>query len=338
MNIGSGMRADVLCVFCTINNAEEEVLQKKIIIQCQTPRGSTSLYWNYANLKKHLSNHLKHHLKTVSNAESNTESESEATHNKTSPYTCDQDDSSEMTESAESKTIVQEDEIITIPNNYQTNILYDQLSTQNLKLIEFTMLNNGTKKYMEIEHNGERLKIGLSKIKGNGDCIFASLAAQIHFEKIDTPKHQKLTDNLREKVVDHIKNNFERFKHALRGRIWDQLDDQKFDRSEGSRKMKIKRDDSDEACSILLNGKLSQSGFWGGSESILAISEIYYLNILVFREYSGFFFPCSFNPKYERTIFLAYRGYNDGQGSIQYNHYDSVCDVSCEILYKCAND
>lgn len=59
VNIGCGIRANVLCVFCVSNDSENELLQKRFVVQCETPRNSASYYWNCANLKKHLNHHKK---------------------------------------------------------------------------------------------------------------------------------------------------------------------------------------------------------------------------------------------------------------------------------------
>lgn len=58
VNFGTGTRADIICVFCAMNDTDIEALQKTIAIQYEFKRGSTSGSWNINNLKKHLQRHL----------------------------------------------------------------------------------------------------------------------------------------------------------------------------------------------------------------------------------------------------------------------------------------
>lgn len=70
---------------------------------------------------------------------------------------------------------------------------------------------------------------------------------------------------------------------------------------------------------------------------MLAASEIYQVNIVVFIEKKDFFMPNGFNYSYGRSLFLAYRlGGFDEDGVPSYEHYDSICEINESILYKCA--
>lgn len=55
----TGIRADIVCVFCPSNDPLDGVLQKTIAVQYEKTRNSTSRCWNISNLKRHLNRHLK---------------------------------------------------------------------------------------------------------------------------------------------------------------------------------------------------------------------------------------------------------------------------------------
>lgn len=84
--------------------------------------------------------------------------------------------------------------------------------------------------------------------------------------------------------------------------------------------------------------RLSLPGFWGGSETIRAVNEIHRANVIVFNEKGDFYLSCGFNQSYDRSIFLAYRLNKETSksGNVIRNHYDSVCAINEDLLYKCA--
>lgn len=78
---------------------------------------------------------------------------------------------------------------------------------------------------------------------------------------------------------------------------------------------------------------------WGGSESLLAISEMLSVNVIIFNERGSYYFPNGFDSQYNKFIFLAYRlSKSQDENNINYNHYDSVCEIDQELLYKCVCD
>lgn len=188
------------------------------------------------------------------------------------------------------------------------------------------MLNGESKKVMVIMRDGRFLTVCVNGIKGDGNCLFGASVHQLYFTKIDSKEHNELVAGLRKKVVDHIHSHFERFKIVIKSREEIQI---KTD----------KKDESDKACMALLDC-LAKPCFWGGTESILAIGEIFKANIVIFLERDQYYFPNGFKANYDRSIFLAYRGsqISKTDKTIKYNHYESVCDISQDLLYKCACD
>lgn len=59
VDFGTGVRADIICVFGRVNQmGAPEALQKTTAVQCETSPGS-SYFWNFSNMKWHLKRHLK---------------------------------------------------------------------------------------------------------------------------------------------------------------------------------------------------------------------------------------------------------------------------------------
>lgn len=194
-----------------------------------------------------------------------------------------------------------------------SSCFYDTFSTQNLKLIEATLANFEMKKYMKVQVDKRCHNVNIINIKQDGNCMFGAVAHQLNYVKNNSEEHKSLTVRLREDVVNHIEKNLNWYRHAIKGRV--ECDDA-----------------TDEVCSVFLQ-ELSQDGFWGDSETLMAVSKMFGVNILVFSENGSFYFATGFNPDYKRTLFMAYR---IGIHKIC-NHYDTVCEIDEELLYKCAN-
>lgn len=197
--------------------------------------------------------------------------------------------------------------------------LYSQFSQQNLRLLKAVLMHSEAKKFMAVNVDDRFINVNVLKIEGDGNCLFASLVHQLHDVKTNSQEHKKLTTDLRQEVVQHIRENIVRYKQAIKSRL----------NYDGK--------NIDEACVTYLE-KLSEEGHWGGPETILATSNMYNVNVLVFDEKAPFYLSTGFNPNYSRTIFLAYRiGSTQGpDGNAKRNHYDTICGIDEELLYKCA--
>lgn len=196
------------------------------------------------------------------------------------------------------------------------NELYNQFSAQNDDLIESVLKNNETKTHVAIEFEGQQVIVGIVNIAPDGNCLFGSLAFQLDKMKIDSESHRNFSLNLRQRVVKHIKENYDDFKQRIKGTVYDMAE-----------RRKIAVVDIDTECDTFMNN-LGQLGCWAGQETIKAISEIFSVNIVVIKENHGPYFGVIYNPIYKKTIFLAYQqGAND-----VHNHYAGVCELSKELI------
>lgn len=77
-------------------------------------------------------------------------------------------------------------------------------------------------------------------------------------------------------------------------------------------------------------------GFWGGIETLKAISLLYGTNIFIFNENGEIYTPLCINIEYTRCIFLAFKGAAVGSISNTHrNHYDSVCQIKQNDIFAC---
>lgn len=341
VDFGSGIRADIICVFCTSNDISVDELIKRHAVQFDKSSGK----WNLSNYRKHVNKH--------SEKRNEINHESSQSQNPTEPRDSTIDNSSKHEMPVESNTSnsqllqvdddIELDDSVILPlsavtkNASQSNeskkdlksIMYSQFSAQNVRLIEATLRNNEAKKDMVLKIDERFQNVEIVEIMGDGNCLFASLVHQIHLIKIGSKEHDVKTAQLRQEVVDHIRKNFEQYKQAMKTRIVQYCEAKGI-----SVPIQL-----EEAYKTLIENDLAKPGFYGGNETVLAVSEMYGVNVLQFTERGPITFA-SGNRRFEKTIFLAYRinqhtSKNDEQ---VYDHYDSVCGLTENLLYKCACD
>lgn len=154
--------------------------------------------------------------------------------------------------------------------------------------------------------------INVVRVKGDGSCIYASIMHQINGVEVGSKVHIDQTRKIRKDVVHHIKNNLAQFSHLIDDRL-DTNALKKIDRI------------------TYLNDHLSQDSTWGGPESLIAISEIYMVNIIIFSEEDSYYFFPDFNSSYKGSILLAFR-----KGVTRWNHYDSIVELKQPLIQQVA--
>lgn len=164
----------------------------------------------------------------------------------------------------------------------------------------------------------------MTRISGDGNCLFASIVHQIYHYPTDSREHKVATKQLRADVVAHIllPENFDAFLFTLKDRVYD---------------IKTKHEiiDMNTECKNYVQNILSKNGVWGGHETIIAASRIYRKNIVTFDESGSYYTANNKNSMYDGTIALAYRiGHYDNTGKPIRNHYNSVSDIDSGNLYK----
>lgn len=316
-----GLRADVLCVFCP-EKAEDPTSQKKHAIQLdKTGR------WNFSNFRKHIKIHTQKAVNESIYGCSSPDAKpikQELMHSSNNIPIEKQTEATAVTIDADimSMPIVVDEFGLSFehePAMTTNEALYEQFSKQNLRMVEAMLRNKENNRYMVLQIGDQPVNVDIVKMKSDGNCVFSTLSHQLTCVKANSDALNVGTSNLRAQVVSHMQNNFDDFKQALKMRL------------------ECTDEEIDTLGPTFISEKLSQNGYWGDSESLMAVSKIFKVNILVFQENASCYFATGYNRSYGRTIFMAYRGNGSGSQN-EYVHYDSVCGISEDVLYKCANE
>lgn len=197
--------------------------------------------------------------------------------------------------------------------------LYEQISSQITKMHETVLTKNEKLEEMQfILNEDENSSLKVTKVEPDGNCLFSALAHQLFYEELNSTEHLKSTSKLRDDVVAYIKSNFESFENDLAGRIYD------IKSANEITNMKSE-------CNFFLKFCLPRNGFWGGSETIKAVAELYKTNVFVFNEKDKVY--VLYNEINERSVAVAYRIGKQMDQKIVRNHYDSVCSLNPNQMY-----
>lgn len=316
------IRANVTCVFC----------QKAKILYVQgilSPTGSC--YWNLSNLKKHLNRHTFGENKNGKHIEANDSilDDDECTTDmifgrKPRKYNILSDDEEEKSINLMTKRRRKSNKTVTNASNdsQQLKMISNQMLAQNLSNITAALKNGEEINEMKFILNGMSYTAKVSDIDPDGSCFFSATAHQLSGFKIDSQEHKNLTIELRNEVVKYIQSNFEKFMFVLKDRVYEHVN---------------KKLDDKELLSearIFVNACLPQSTCYGGTESMIAISELRKINFVTISENGDCYMATNFNENYPRTVFLAYRVC--GSNNNNRNHYDTVTEIDKNILYDIA--
>lgn len=210
----------------------------------------------------------------------------------------------------------------------QFEVLYSQLSEQITKVFTAVLSNSDDHEQVEFTFDTTPRKLTVARIASDGNCLFSSLAHQLWLNKIGGVDHIKDTKKLRADTVCHILNpkNFDSYEFLLRDRVYD-----------------IKKSSEIEnlatECRLFVKLKLARNKTWGGSETLMAVSDMYATNIIVFNEDANCVCIKRAGTNHSRTIAVAFRFSCDkkrNRSSIR-NHYESVCDMNADDAMAACN-
>lgn len=312
---------DVWCVLCAENKKP-----KRMFYNSSQGNGC----WVLSNLKKHLEN--VHGLYAQANTADLSMIAQNSVHNDVENTNESGDDieqenvdknTPENADKNESVIIISESRPNRLIKHDNPEQLYKQISSQ-ITAVTVAVLKNGDQvEKITFTLNKSPKNISVAKIAGDGSCLFGSLAHQLWMNKIGSKEHIKSTKILRENVVKHILENFAFFEYYLQDRVYE---------------LKSKQEITDLSmeCKLFARYGLSNIKTWGGVETMLAVSNLYATNVVVFSEEG----VCTKYKKadaiYERSIAVAQRlGLNEAGEQIR-NHFDSVIEATETDLYAAA--
>lgn len=200
------------------------------------------------------------------------------------------------------------------------NAVYFQMKQQIIKMGNCAAKNDDecAETVLDTAKKGSKTSktIKYCQVFANGDCFFLSISHQVVGFKIGSDQHIQHATELRQKVVHHMKEHFERFKQALKGRVYDK-------RVTGA------DDDIDKRCHDFIKTYITKPPIWGGSEAFAALSEILKVNIIVINDNGTCNIPNYFDVKNEKSLLLFFQGWSrEKNHNVDRIHYDSIVSLS----------
>lgn len=315
-------RGSVLCVICQNNN-----VRKEINLHCKYG-AQNRVYWVDANLKRHLNSHFdpksikrekKNSLDDVNSATNpmDLDEEIEFEHENADEIELEDDD-------AHSRSL----DLSIEPADLLENMVYEQISAQSLKMVESVLTYSEIEEQVSFKIAETEYHLQVASIEPDGSCLFRSLLHQLYGGQLS--QTDEATKSLRRDVVAFIKKNFSHFEFELRGRVHEKDDEERSAKKSKRKKKSQTAQELQKKCKQLLQQNLSKSTYWGGSETIKAVSMMHSVNILIFCDDAPCYFAnCGFNRNYTRTLLIAhkqaYKGNKDN--NCLRNHYDSVSGI-----------
>lgn len=203
------------------------------------------------------------------------------------------------------------------------NWIYDQLTAQINVMTQAVLTNGEEESNMAFMISKCIYRLSVATILGDGNCIFAAIVHQLWQYPINSAEHKEATKQLRSRVVEYILANYESFEFNLKDRVFEL-------------KQANQITDMAAECKSYVRTVLSRNGAYGGFETIVAVSEMFKVDILTLVEDDVYTFYTT-KKLHGQTIALAWRKGFDLNGKEIRNHYDSVHDVKPEHLLGIAD-
>lgn len=285
-----------------------------------------STYWVTSNLKKHI-NICYGNLGDIKPASIDDENMKPNDHSQTSTQSANGIDSTdnEPLENFDTdlydedvEAIYEDDSDVEVIESLDKNSESDEATNKSNTTLEISPLDaNENKIYFQIcqqtrimrqkslEHEEEEGKMPISiqnkvgqtmvaLIEPDGNCLVSALAHQLFHAKLNTRIHENATIKLREDAIKTIKNDLGTYGKQI---IW----------RDDFNSVAV-GDDMGTKLTYFL-GKLAEPNFWCGTETVIAISRLYSVNIIIFNESGTCYTVEPFNFKYNRCAIIAYCAY-----------------------------
>lgn len=190
----------------------------------------------------------------------------------------------------------------------------EQIKQQIRGMRESFLSIEAERNFMFVTAQGYDLAVKVNQMLGNGSCLFSSIYQQMYKVAENTPEFKNKVQELRENVIDFIKENIHDYTVELKDSIAD-MGGIKFN------------DLTLEHCKYYLDNVMQMASTSGGHETLKAIKEMFKTNILILKEKSTEHTFYDFDENLTKTIILAYRKLENPLSLVKYDHYDSVVDI-----------
>lgn len=169
---------------------------------------------------------------------------------------------------------------------------------------------------------GTPSQIRCALITADGNCLVAALAHQIFHHPLRSAQHIDAIRSLKETAFEYMKKNIGIFRTLISLRN----DFEKVTKG-------IKKDKKIET----FIDKLVESGIWAGTETLVAVSRLFSVNIIIIHEGGSCSMPQKFNLDYKFCVILAYCKYatTAQKNGNSKNHYNSVTNMNSLTISSC---
>lgn len=207
--------------------------------------------------------------------------------------------------------------------SHYANTFYTQLYVQNIRNKSCATFHKEQLENFIVDVKSRKNSIPLVKIcaiLGDGNYLFSALVHQLFNVSVNSAEHKLEIIKLRQRVTEHILSNINSFQRYLIDRM---LADSEFE---------IDISNMEMSCAKFVNQKLTQHGYWGGTETLKAVAEIHFTNILIVNDDGTSNLGNCFNPKYNKSMIISFKSSN--KRLKKRDHNDSVAEISDSLLSK----
>lgn len=155
--------------------------------------------------------------------------------------------------------------------------IFTQLSNQTTDDMKSVLKHKDSQGDMDFVSDQLPRKIAVAKIPKDHNCIFGALA-QLWMNKISSAGQNEATKKLRADVVEHIlePENFAMFLNPLKDHVYALKNPAEI--------ANLTAEQLITECKLFVRHRLSKNKVWGGGETLLAVSNIFSANVIVFNE------------------------------------------------------
>lgn len=339
----------VKCVFCISDN----VKRKQIEFSIRAKSEGGKHYWINSNFKKHLT--IMH--KVISNKPAESDAEINLEKRKEKVHTTEEISKSKLEDGEQSEHNPENEDLKTAvyvntnqDTDYHSNfenhhvqanyidstasllfkspknsydvllsMIYKQVCAQLVQIFQLAHQNDEPQAKMIFICENTKRSSKIVPIARDGNCLFSAIIHQLFQTNLKKETHKIMTDELRSTVATYIDKNFSSFKNELQGRVYDNFSNKPIE-------------DMDTECRKIVSN-LSGKGYFGGIETLKAVTLIYEVNILVISEEGECYFATAFEPKFGKTLILAYKLDRNESTNVNRNHYDSIVHVDAQDVF-----
>lgn len=222
-------------------------------------------------------------------------------------------------------TIDSDIEILYDTNFDLQSMMYDQLSAQilRMKMLYERISDTDKEVQLNVEFNieNESRYAEVLEIPSDGNCMFTAISYQLNAPNYNKSELKVFSKQLRPDILTFILDeNYQYFYLAVESRLVEEL------------KRPIKEDEDPKK---IFRSKYKNDGYWGGFETLSAVSMMFDVNIMIINEKGDYYYATNFNKNYEKTIILAYRLRKVPATILNQPriHYDSVIHIDQNDLF-----